>query len=436
MPKRLKPVLTLGRDYAILLAGAVIMGVVVAGFAIATDKAQEIFAALSHHIKLLPLVISPAIFAVSLWVVLRYFPAASGSGVPQSIAAQHVTSQADRQHLLGFPVAVAKFLLVLLALLGGASLGREGPSVQIGAAIMLLFADITRVPDKRTFITAGAAAGLAAAFNTPITGIAFLLEDMLKGKPFKDRLTMLAIILLSGVAAIAVTGSYDYYGHIQPEMDLNKLWLPVIVVGVICGLSGSVFNIFITRGRKHICRMFGGFGGKRPVAFAALCGFAVAMLGISSGGVTFGSGYEIGHDLLHGVTAPAWWHPFAKIAATAISVISGIPGGTISPSLSIGATIGGALTPLFPGTPVAVIVLLAIAGYFAAFTQSPITAAVIVLEISGKATAVIPLLAVAIIAAAVSRALFPQSIFDLLADTIVADLHKHKKKDDISHYDA
>lgn len=436
MPKTLKSVLTLWRDHAILMTGAVIMGVFVAGFAIATDKAQEIFAALSSQMKFLPLVLSPAVFAVSLWIVVRYFPATSGSGVPQSIAAQHVTSQADRQHLLGFPVCVAKFLLVILALLGGASLGREGPSVQIGAALMLLFANITRAPDKRTFITAGAAAGLAAAFNTPITGIAFLLEDMLKGKPFKDRLTMLMIILLSGIAAIAVTGSYDYYGHIKTEMIVWDVWMPVIVISIICGLAGSVFNILIINGRKYICSLFGGFGKKKPVMFAAVCGFGVALLGLATGGVTFGSGYEIGHDLLHGVTAPAWWHPFAKMAATVISVFSGIPGGTISPALSIGATIGGAASQVFPGVPVSVIVLLAIAGYFAAFTQSPITATVIVLEITGMSSAVIPLLAVSVLSAAFSRVLFPTPIFDLMADTIVADLAKHKKKDDISHYDA
>src|SRR5262249_42191900 len=141
-------------------------------------------------------------------------------------------------------------------------------------------------------------------------------------------------------------------------------------------------------GRQRICKLYGGFGKKHPVAFAAACGLLIALLGIATGGVTFGSGYDIGYALLHGETVPQWWHPIAKIAATAISVISGIPGGTISPSLSIGATIGGAVTQIFPATPVATIVLLAMAGYFAAFTQSPITAAVIVLEITGNATAV------------------------------------------------
>lgn len=434
MRKKRKALRPFALDYAILLGGALVMGAVLAGFAMATDKAQALFFTAFAREKLLPLVLTPTAFAVSVWLMLRYFPAASGSGVPQALAAQQLTDKKSHAYLLGPRVIVGKMLLVVLVLLCGASLGREGPCVQLGAGIMLLFSRYARLPDRRLFITAGGAAGFAAAFNAPLAGIAFLVEEMARGMRYKERLTILSIILLAAIGATSVMGDYDYFGHVKSGLTLTGYWWPIVVIGLICGCVGAVFNLMITKGRKHVGKMLNGFDKKQPIAFAAGCGFLVAALGIATGGVSFGSGYEIGHGLLHGTAEPSIWHPFAKMAATILSVISGVPGGTIAPALSIGATVGGASSHLFPGTTVSAIVLLAIAGYFAAFTQSPITAAVIVLEITGKATTALPLLVVALIAACVSRTIFPHSIFDLMAETVIADLKK--KKEDISHYDA
>ncbi len=415
------------RDYTILLIGALATGLVVAFFALATDEAHRIFFRVFEANKAAPLLITPLAFAAIMWIVLRYFPGTAGSGVPQTIAAQHLQSNAARRYLLGPHILVMKIVLVMAAMLAGASVGREGPSVQIGAAVMLFFATIAHRHDKRTFIMAGAAAGFAAAFNTPIAGIAFFVEEIVREKSYKARLTMITVILAASIAAINLTGDYHYFGYIKTDITLNSSWLPVIVLGLICGVLGSGFNLAITKGRAALSRATNGFDKKKPLIFAAICGLALALICIASDGMAFGSGYEIGYGLLHGETPTAWWHPVAKIGATILSALSGVPGGTISPSLSIGVTIGGAAVPLFPDTPASVIMLLAMAGYFAGFTQSPFTAAVIALEITGKATAFLPLLAVALIAATISRIFFPAPIYHFLAEGIVDNIRKKKR---------
>jgi H+/Cl- antiporter ClcA len=118
------------------------------------------------------------------------------------------------------------------------------------------------------------------------------------------------------------------------------------------------------------------------------------------------------------------------MAATLVSIIGGIPGGTIAPSLSIGATVGGAMSVFLTEIPAEAVILLAIAGYFAAFTQAPLTAAIIALEVTGYGSGFLPLLAVALVSAGISRVIFPFSIFHLLAGDIAAEMkNKHKPEE-------
>lgn len=415
------------RDAVWLLVGALAAGIIVGAFSLLSDKAQDIFSAAYTRAFYFPLLATPAAFALAMWLMLRYCPAAFGSGVPQTMAAQQLADTQSRRYLLGWQVVVGKILLVTLVLLGGASLGREGPAVQIAAGIMLIFAARMDERHQQIAIAGGAAAGVAAAFNAPVAALAFLLEEMTKGTPLRDRLPMMAIILLAMLAAMMVTGAYNYFGPASMRLDILAHIPALMAIGAACGLSGAAFNLLVTRGKAWLLGLRGGFGKRWPVIFAACCGLAVALIGISCGGFSFGSGHIIGTQLVQGEAEPAFWHPFAKMGATLLSIIAGVPGGTIAPSLSIGATVGGAISPLFGDLPAQTVVLLAVAGYFAGFTQLPLTAALISLEITGYGSDFLPLLAVALVAAGVSRLLFPVSIFHLLADGLVADMRSGKK---------
>jgi H+/Cl- antiporter ClcA len=160
--------------------------------------------------------------------------------------------------------------------------------------------------------------------------------------------------------------------------------------------------------------------------FSALCGLGVALLGLMTSGATYGSGYALGHALLHGEMTPAWWQMPAKLASTVLSAVSGIPGGIFSPSLSVGAAMGGEMARWFPQTPLQGVVVLAMVAYFAGVTQAPITAFVIVLEITGNATEAVPLIAAGVIAASIGRLLCPTSLYHALAKGFIAQENERR----------
>lgn len=412
--------LRLWRKRLVFWCGAILVGIASSYFAIAVNQTNELFQRFILPHNLLPLFITPLVFALSSGITRRFFPTARGSGIPQAIAARILRSPESRNRLLGMRIAIAKILLTLLALAGGASVGREGPTVQIGASVMLLCASVGGLRAQRGIVLAGAAAGVAAAFNTPLAGIVFAIEEMARAFEHRNSSIVLIAIVLSGGAAMSILGSYNYFGYTDVTLSLKNNWQAILGVGITGGLTGSLFARCLTNGEPYLRKCFNQFGNRMPIAFAALCGLLVASLGIATGGVSFGSGYSMGHELLHGNMMPGWWQMPAKLAATALSSISGIPGGIFSPSLSVGAAMGAEMAQWFPSTSAQGVIILAMVAYFAGVTQAPITAFVIVLEITGKATDAVPLIAAGVIAAAIGRLLCPISLYHSLANTFIA----------------
>ena len=323
--------------------------------------------------------------------------------------------QENRERLIGMKVALGKIVLTILGVLAGASIGREGPTVQIGAAIMLLCATYGGLRGQRGVALAGAAAGIAAAFNTPMAGIIFAIEEMARSFEHRNSSIILIAIVFAGAASMSILGNYEYFGYTDVDLNIVHDGFGILGIGILGGVIGGVFARMLIDGEGQIRNSFGGFGVKHPIAFAALCGLGVAAIGISSGGLTYGSGYALGHDLLHETLKPEWWMLPAKFFAAFLSSVSGIPGGIFSPSLSVGAALGGMYT-LFTNTiPVAGAVLLGMVSYLAGVTQAPITAFVIVLEITGRVVDPVPLIATAALASGISRLISRQSLYHALA---------------------
>jgi len=160
--------------------GAVAVAATAILFAIGAAYADALFHRVVAWSPLLPLVITPTGMALVVWAT-RYVPGARGSGIPQTIAALAVRDIRVRGALLGLRIALAKIGLTLVGLACGASIGREGPTVQIGASIMHAVGGLGKFPRAdldRGLILAGGAAGIAAAFNTPLAGIVFAIEEM------------------------------------------------------------------------------------------------------------------------------------------------------------------------------------------------------------------------------------------------------------------
>lgn len=408
--------------------GAIAIGVVSVGFAAAADEAQTLFRALhasSRFGYLIPLALTPAGFLLCALLSMKLFPNAQGSGIPQAIAARHLEDADSRNGLLSLKLAAGKILLTVIGLFCGASIGREGPTVQVGASIMLASGRIGGMAQARGLILAGSAAGIAAAFNTPLAGIVFAIEEM--SRTFQSRANglVLTAVILSGLAAMGLVGSYTYFGESIVSATTPRDWVAVVLCGVIGGALGAAFSRSALAASRRIRLWAHPDPFRRMLALAAVCGLAVAVIGIAAGGQTFGTGYEESQRVLAGEPLSPMFF-IAKLASTFLSMASGIPGGIFAPSLSVGVGLGGTIGSML-GASIALSAILGMAGYFAGVVQAPMTAFVIIIEMTGNHEAVLPIMAASMIAYITSRLVSPEPLYHGLSRAFIAQAIRQRR---------
>jgi H+/Cl- antiporter ClcA len=414
--RRLNTAAILWRRRLVFWLGAGAVGYVAVAFAMAADWAQALFGRITAVSPYLALIVTPAGIALSAFIGQRYFAGAQGSGIPQAIAARYIQDRPTLERLLSMRIAFGKIALTVLGLAVGASIGREGPTVQIGASILVWLSYRTGMGRQKGLILAGGAAGVAAAFNTPLAGVVFAIEEMSRSFERTIGSLVLIAVILAGIAAISVMGTGSYFGETTAVLNGWKDWFVVPVVAISGGVLGGLFARTIIWSSRKLPALFGGFRRRRPVPFAALCGLAIALIGIASQGASYGAGYDAAEAALNGHLAHPWIFTLSKFAATLISQMSGIPGGILSPSLSIGAGLGAALSHLMPSTSPGAVAVLAMVGFFTGAVQAPITAFVIVAEMTGDHAMIIPLMATALLATAISKLITPEPLYHALAE--------------------
>jgi H+/Cl- antiporter ClcA len=274
-------------------------------------------------------------------------------------------------------------------------------------------------------ILAGGAAGVAAAFNTPLAGIVFAIEEM--GRTYQSRTNglVLSAVILAGIAALALVGNYNYFGEIAPQHVGAREWLLVVACGTLGGLAGSLFSRAALEAIRRIRRSTRFSQMRRALVVALACGGAVAVIGVATGGQTFGTGYEQASAAVGGTPSP-WYYFAAKLAATLLSMVSGIPGGIFAPSLSVGAGLGSDIA-LVIGTSISLGAVLGMAGYFAGVVQAPMTAFVIVLEMTGSHGIVVPLMCAAMLGYGTSRLVAREPLYHALSRLFVADVIRQRR---------
>lgn len=434
-----------GGRWRVLAAG--LLGAVAAGlgalvFALADRLAAGYIPGLWEAAPWAVLVIMPLGLGLILWLRDRVFPWTEGTGIPQTIAALQSGPGEVRDRLLSPRVAAGKAVLTSLGLLSMLSIGREGPSVQLGACFMQWagrFAAFPREVAERGLIMAGGAAGISAAFNAPIAGMVFAFEEI--GRRFdKGNLgTILRTVVVACAVCAAVLGNEFFYGRldygraIPLEFTSAGPWLAVLVAGLGGGVLGGLFaKALLALGSpvKRIIR-------RRPWTVALVIGLASAGVAFWSDGATLGTGRDQARALIlqgspdYSATLPAAdqealgrtleavtpWYALQRAAATLLVLVTGIPGGLFDPSFSIGAGLGHLCAPLLAatGAPAQAVILLFIVAYFAGVVQSPMTAVIILLEMTGAVAFTLPLVAAAVIAYETSRRIVPVSLYEALA---------------------
>ncbi|WP_116520702.1 chloride channel protein [Achromobacter insuavis] len=411
---------------ALLLGGAALVALVSLGFAYLADLALEWNREWVGHAGWLALLVLPCALAALRWATLRFAPNAAGSGIPQVIGALSLPPGPGQRSLVSLAQVLWKIPLAFFGMLAGASIGREGPSVQVGAAVMLAWGDFwkRRGLQLRGFhanelLAAGAAGGLAAAFNAPLAGVIFAIEELGRGTVLRWQRLVLIGVLAAGFLVVAIQGNNPYFGTFAgAPLAHGMLWW-VLICAALNGALGGIFARLLGKGPAAMApASWRAWIRAHPIWTAFAMGVALALIGLATAGSVYGTGYGAAADLLSGETQHALPAGFglAKLAATVASYWAGIPGGIFTPALTTGAGIGHHIWELAgEGVDQRVLVLVSMAAFLAAATQAPLTASVVVMEMTGSQPMLFWLLVGSLLASGVSRQFCPQPFYHLAA---------------------
>ncbi len=408
-------------DRAVVLLFAMLAGLTVVVFTWLTEHALATFFALYTRAFWLPLLWTPVLTMGIVYLTRRHAIGATGSGIPQVMAALSPSTPVNHRSLyVSLRLSVAKMLLTASGLLAGLSAGREGPSVQIASGVMhsarRWLSPNSPIKDSG-LILAGGAAGIAAAFNTPLGGVMFAIEELSRRPEDRRSGLLMAAIILAGLMAVSVHGNFTYFGTIQVDNISFGMLLPGLLMASMSGVLGGIFARLLiyslhTASRHWVHQ----FRRDSPIWFAGACGLLIALVGLGSEGSTFGSGYAHTRALLENHAHVSQFHVLLKMISTWLTVWAGVPAGIFAPSLAIGAALGNDLATwlAYPNAPT--LIALGMAGFLAAVTQAPLTAFIIVMEMVSGHELVLSLMASALIASGVSR-LISQPLYAALTSS-------------------
>jgi chloride channel protein, CIC family len=374
----------------------------------------------AHHFPtfgwIFPVLFGIAGAVISLALVRRFSPESKGSGIPHLKAVQYRFRTMSWKRIL--PV---KFIAGVLAIGSGMTLGREGPTVQMGGSAGDLIADLLKVSprERRTLIAAGAGAGLAAAFNAPLSGLTFVLEEVQRDfHPIVFAATFVACVI-SDIVARALTGPSTVFSvPSYPAQPLGALPM-FAILGIAEGFTGVLFN----RGLIASLNLFGRVPARFRLAAAGVVGVLVGITAWFSP-VAVGSGHGLAEQTLAGAlllgSIPLWFG--LRFLLTMFSYGSGTAGGIFAPLLVLGALVGLATGQLghiiAPGvvTQPAVFAVVGMAAYFTAVVRAPLTGILLIVEMTGSYAQMLPLLVACFCAYAIAELLKALPIYEELLE--------------------
>jgi chloride channel protein, CIC family len=348
-------------------------------------------------------------------LVINIFPGIRGSGVNQTKAALYIFNG-----VIPFRTAIGKFICAALAIGSGQSLGPEDPSLQIGASIASALGRQLQISREKLRLMApvGAAAGLAAAFNAPISAVLFVIEEVIG----RWSAGILGSVVLSAVSSVVIVrwflGSEPLFRIPVTTFKRPTELIAYAVLGIVGGVASVLFAKSIGYLRPRLSALPRWTQYLQP-AFAGLLVGLIAFLGAPQ---IMGAGYDSMDQAMHGQYAWKMLAIFAvlKILATTLSFVSGTPGGMFAPTLFIGAMLGGAVGDVerifFPHLTgsTGTYVLVGMGVLFAGFLRVPMTSVFMVLEVSGNYEIIVPVIVANTFSYLISRSLQHIPIFDLL----------------------
>jgi chloride channel protein, CIC family len=376
----------------------------------------------------------PAFFAAGWYSVYRYAPRAGGSGIPQVMAAIELEERrpgsASAAKLLGFRVAVVKVISSLFCVATGGAVGREGPTLQVSASVFYLFGRwfrrFTRVAAMETWLLAGAAAGLGAAFNTPLGGIVYGIEEFASKHFNRVRSTVLTAVLVAGLVSQWLVGTYLYLGFPRVgQVGLNVI-PAAFVVGVVGGWLGAAFGNYLfktTQWAKYRFR-------SRPTlaGFLIAVGCAFVLTGMRYvDHRSLGPGNQLISQILVGDTTSNFELVIGRVLATGVSYINGCAGGIFAPCLAIGASLGSWMSTWWHGSNAVMMSMLGMIAVLTGVTRAPFTSFVLMVEMTDRHSAIFPMMLTAVVSMGSARLMGSASFYEQTKRVIMVEIERSRR---------
>lgn len=371
------------------------------------------------------------IFFVASWFFVHYYaPRANGSGIPQLMASiELLHNQEERmiKKLLGFRIIVVKVISSLLGVVAGGAIGREGPTLQISGSIFYIFTKywrLSEIQNKSAFIMAGAASGLASAFNTPLGGIVYVVEELAKSHLNTFRTGVLHSVIFAGIISQMIMGPYLYLGF--PKInDFNGIFIfQYIVIALISSFVVIAFSYFlkiIVGRRSAIIKVQAHF------FIALVSGLVFGAFAVFMSKSILGPGKELLTHLLFSNESAIFTDVVSRFLGSLLTYANGGAGGIFAPTLSLGGATASFVNSLLNFNLGPLAVLIGMTAGLSALTQSPLTSFILILEMTDRHRAIFPLMLAAIIGHGFSKLILKQSFYEYVSMAILNNFSKMKK---------
>lgn len=373
--------------------------------------------------------ITPVCFILAWRIVKVISPYSKGSGIPQVMAAIDLATPKYNflvDKLLSLRIIVIKILSTLMMIFGGGVVGREGPTIQIAGSV---FRKVNQMlPEwwpkisKSNMIKAGAAAGLAAAFNTPLGGVVFAVEELTKTHISYFKTALFTAVIIAGLTAQALLGPYLYIGYPNANNISSWIFFSVILVAIVCGLGGSgmaKLMLAILQWKTTLKK------GIHQYLYVMVCALIVASLAFFLNERAMGSGKEIMTTTLftHDKYV-AWYIPFIRVIDQVLSFTTGSAGGVFAPALSAGATIGSLLSSWFhfSDADTNLLILCGMVSFLTGVTRTPFTSAILVLEMTDRHSVIFHLMLAGMVASLAALLIDRHSLYEHLKHQYMHEL--------------
>ncbi|MFW2135388.1 chloride channel protein [Chryseobacterium sp. TY4] len=374
-------------------------------------------------------IISPIAFVLSWWLVKAFAPYSKGSGIPQVMAAVEMANPKEHnkiKHLLSIKILILKIISSVVLVIGGGAIGREGPTIQIAGSIFRKVNEY--LPSwypkisKKNMIMTGAAAGLAAAFNTPLGGIVFAVEELTKTHINYFKTALFTAVIIAGLTAQTLAGSYLYLGYPKTSDISLSVIFPVILVACISGIFASQLSVIMLKISAWKKRLKTNVSN---IVFLVISALIIASIAYFVNREILGSGKEIMERVLFTDNKHEdWYVPLLRMIGPALAFTSGGAGGIFAPALSAGASVGSVISGLIHLSPheTNVVILAGMVAFLTGITRAPFTAAIIVLEMTDRHSLIFYLMLAGMMSSIASIVVSRHSLYEELKINFLKDL--------------